>query len=188
MRKRQVLVATGAAVLALGGTSLAGANSASADQVWQQSIGRASATSTCPASSEADRATGWSEWGASWEQWANDSHGGFVCTRSTTWAYEASDTGPSYPSAGCLYWGSPGLGSYLYVNFLGGWTLPIGSALYEDSSCQNGTQILSPTGDVVVYAPEGSSQAETLCDQVLPNTLYISSGSTDNVFACFTSY
>ena len=61
MRKRRVLAAAGAAVLVTGGSSLAGALPASADQVWHQSVGRASATASCSMSSADDLAAGWSQ-------------------------------------------------------------------------------------------------------------------------------
>ena len=63
---------------------------ASADQVWHQSVGRASADAACDASSVADLAAGWSQWAPSWEQWANAGAGGFVCSRQITWARDSA--------------------------------------------------------------------------------------------------
>jgi len=95
MGMRGVLAAAGAVVVVTGGLSLAGASPASADQVWHQSVSRASATAACSTSSADDLAAGWSQWGATWEQWVNGGKGGFTCARSITWALDAPADEPT---------------------------------------------------------------------------------------------
>lgn len=66
------------------------ASSASADQIWYQSVGRAHADAPCQESSAEDLAIGWNQWSPSWEQWANNGNGGFVCSRQITWDFTTS--------------------------------------------------------------------------------------------------
>jgi len=58
-----------------------------ADQIWYQSVGRTNADAPCEKSSATESAAGWTKWAPSWEQWANDLRGGFVCNRQITWAF-----------------------------------------------------------------------------------------------------
>ena len=88
MRVRGVLAASAVAALAASASMLAAAAPASADQIWYQSISRASASAACPNSSQADLDAGWSPWSSSWEQWSNGGKCGYVCSRSITWAYD----------------------------------------------------------------------------------------------------
>lgn len=67
---------------------------ASADQIWFQSVGRASADAPCEESPAADLIAGWTPWAPSWEDWANGGTGGFVCSRQITWAYDTAPPGP----------------------------------------------------------------------------------------------
>ena len=61
-----------------------------ADSVWVQSYERASQTEACSAQpGETPWQASWGtnpSWSPSWEQWANKGKGGWVCTRSITWA------------------------------------------------------------------------------------------------------
>ena len=72
---------------------LAGAPAASADSVWYQSYERSSASEACTA--QADDMPWQADWGPyanwepSWEQWPNAGLGGWVCSRSITWAKSA---------------------------------------------------------------------------------------------------
>ena len=83
------LLAFVSAVLVLAG-SLAGAGAAAADSIQVQSYQRASATAACVAQpGETPWQANWgtdASWKPSWEQWANTGKGGWVCTRSITWA------------------------------------------------------------------------------------------------------
>jgi len=76
------------------------ASPAVADQIWYQSVGRASATAACEKSTTTELAAGWTDWEPSWGQWVNGGNGGFVCDRQITWAFDSTqawkvgDTGP----------------------------------------------------------------------------------------------
>ncbi len=69
---------------------LVGASLAQADSVQVQSYQRASSTEACVAQvGETEWQDSWgpdSSWYPSWEQWANNGTGGWVCSRSITWA------------------------------------------------------------------------------------------------------
>lgn len=144
-----------AAVALVGAASIAAAPAASADQTWHQGIGRASADAVCPTTSEEEADAGWSEWQASWDQWPNSDAGGFVCSRSNTWLHESTEDGPiDYPKGACVRMVNT------WVNFKGGWSLPVGSPWYNSSSC---TKKTGYTSKVLVYAPAGSALATRLC-------------------------
>jgi hypothetical protein len=69
---------------------LFGANIASADSIQVQGYQRASQTEACVAQvGETPWQASWgpdATWKPGWEQWANKGAGGWVCTRSITWA------------------------------------------------------------------------------------------------------
>ena len=94
-RAKKFLATLSALVVAA--AMLAGARVAMADSVWVQSYERASQTATCddPPEPLSKWRSSWANpydpisgptWHPSWEQWANDGNGGWVCTRSITWA------------------------------------------------------------------------------------------------------
>ena len=184
MRITRLLAKTTAAALLVSGMSLAGAGSASADQIWHQSIGRASATESCAASSAADTAAGWSPWAASWDRWPNADRGGFVCNRSITWAHDSR----SYPSAGCLYLMTLGtnmyenfrVGTNMYVDFQGGWVLP-SAPVYSDSSC---TQLSVYTLELLVYAP-GDYDPVSLCAEAFGPAYTFTTVRATNIYQCW---
>jgi len=108
---------------------LSTASPASADQVWYQSVGRASATAACEKSSTTELAAGWTQWGPSWGRWVNKNTGGFVCDRQITWAFSSGSGSGSGSSsvvtcatgggaAGTCVLGNtgPGGGIVFYVN------------------------------------------------------------------------
>ncbi len=106
--------------------SLPTATAGSVDQVWYQSVGRASADAPCQKSSTTELAAGWTQWGRSWAKWVNKNTGGFVCDRQITWAFgSGSSSGSS--SVACATGGGaagtcvvgatgPGGGIVFYVN------------------------------------------------------------------------
>ena len=118
--------------------------------------------STCRATTATaeDTSAGWTAWIASWEQWPNDGKGGYVCTRSITWAYQDGSAG-GYPSGACIQADT----IPEYVDFGGRWSRPFGSVYYLDASCT----VMAPgtTGYNLVYAPGGAGQASALCDEWL---------------------
>ena len=85
-------------VLMLGTGLLIGANVVAADSVQVQSYQRDSETAECPNQPwETPWQADWgpnSSWTPSWEQWANNSTGGWTCTRTIVWA-KSSPSGSS---------------------------------------------------------------------------------------------
>jgi hypothetical protein len=78
------------ATVAVVASALIGTNVASADQVQVQSYQRVSESEACAAQpGETPWQASWGadpSWSPSWEQWANNDTGGWVCSRSITWA------------------------------------------------------------------------------------------------------
>ena len=154
--KSRLLAAAGALTLAAAAGVLT-APAASADQIWYQGVGRATAQAACPTNTAADTEAGWTEWTASWEDWPNHGAGGYVCTRQNTWAQESTGE-DGYPSAGCVpttTLGGP------YLDFLGGWSLPTGTAGFNDRDCANISPEFAQFN--LVFAPSGAEQASALC-------------------------
>lgn len=163
MRLNRV-VAAALSVAVVAGTTLLAAPSASADQVWYQGVERASVDAPCPTSSSDELRAGWSEWTASWAQWANGGKGGYVCTRAITWAHE--DAGGD--DRICVLVDTEGDQS-IYV-LLPGWSVREGTEIgvYFNASCtdraeEDGIPFTIPVPFDVVWAPDGESQAETRC-------------------------
>lgn len=102
MRSRRLAGFTGAFLLAIAAVGIAGAAPAAADQVWHQSVARASSDAACPTSSAADIDAGWTEWAATWEAWPNDGTGGWTCARSITWAKDSQAPEDSAGLSGCV--------------------------------------------------------------------------------------
>jgi len=148
---RRVLAAAGAVVLATGGLSLAGAAPASADQVWHQSVSRVSATAACSTSSADDLAAGWSQWGATWEQWVNGGTGGFTCARSITWALDSPMSGVE-----CTAFRQ----SFVLLDPSG--FLPPDTPVYSDETCTVIVDSIEP-GYGYVITSNGLSAAGEVC-------------------------
>ncbi len=152
LRRTLAAIAVGTTVTA--SALVAGAPPAAADQTWVQSFERPSAQAPCTAPvDETPWQAGWvgsPEWTPTWEQWPNGGTGGWTCSRSITWAFDAA----AYPSAGCVTYNGSN-----YLQFAGGWAISPGSDVYSDSSC---TTFLGPLGTSVVYAPAGFD-ALSLC-------------------------
>lgn len=152
---------------------------ATADSVWHQSVGRASATATCPAD---DFGTPWQSnwdpaersWRPSWSQWPNGGAGGFTCDRQITWARRA------FPVGHCQ-----GAGSTFY-QFGGGWYLDSISnftalTVYPNSTCTGGTA--AGTYEQLVYAPAPFSPA-ILCTQATGITIDNPTNVGGDVYRC----
>ena len=130
---------TMAALVLLGGTLAAGAGSASANQVWYQSVGKASAETPCPTSTGPELAAGWTQWSSSWAMWANQGRGGFVCNREITWAY--SETTPTLSFPGCVaLLPATGESTGAYLQFGNSTFIPAASPnrLFFNSECSGG--------------------------------------------------
>ena len=85
----RLFLAIGCSLVMVAGM-LFGANIATADSVWVQSYERSGQTEACAAQpGETPWQASWGtdpSWSPSWEMWANNGNGGWVCTRSITWA------------------------------------------------------------------------------------------------------
>jgi len=157
---------------------LVGAPAASADQTWYQAIGRPSADAPCPATNAEDSAAGWSQWAPSWEEWPGQGHGGYVCTRSNTWAFESTEgTALATPSVGCLAYQS---GNFS-VDLEGGFSFPIGTQTWMGSHCGPTPSVLS--GYNFVYAP-GDWSPLALCQLVWPNSTHATYWMDPDLYTC----
>ena len=153
-----------AALVLVGGTLVAVAGSASADEVWYQSVGRASAEAPCPVSTGTELEAGWTQWSPSWAQWGNQGKGGFVCDRQITWAY-------NYP--GCQFFadlsiteslGSEPIVASLYAQFGNGLVIAAGSDLFSSPDCSGETSEDYTVNVTVNFVFAGSQgQAQALC-------------------------
>ena len=114
VRSRPFLAMSSALVMVAG--MLFGANIATADSVWVQSYERTSQTQACAAQpGETPWQASWgtnSSWSPSWEQWANGGKGGWVCTRSITWARDSTSSTVTY-NVGDI---GPGGGLVFYID------------------------------------------------------------------------
>ncbi len=178
MRVRRVLASVAAAAMVVGGMSLVAAPAASANEVWHQHIGRASADAACPKNTAAETAAGWSEWAPSWAQWPGGGTGGWVCGRSAP----VSTVSTSYPSGiGCV-----AAGTGTWANFAGNWYLPSGSPFFASADCGSVSQY-GVSSSVVVYAPPGFD-ALTLCRVLVPATVSVFAPSpAQYLYDCSTS-
>ena len=152
MRIRGVLATSAVAALAASASMLAAAAPASANQVWYQSISRASATAACPSSSQADLDAGWSPWASSWEQWNNSGKGGYVCSRAITWAYDEPE--------------SVGVCTEIYPDIFvlldpSGF-IPWGANFYADELCSS---VTSQSQNILgnAFTDQGQSAADAIC-------------------------
>jgi hypothetical protein len=152
---RPRVLAIAAAVMPVVAAGLLAAPSAHADQVWYQSVGRASAASTCQESTAADLAAGWTKWLGSWERWMNAGAGGYTCARNIVWAKDSSSSQAG--SAGCtqLYLSLNGMS----VNFASSNYLARGATVYNEATC---VSVTSTTNIGLVYATS-LADANVLC-------------------------
>ena len=172
------LASSMAALVLVGGTLVAGAGSASANKVWYQSVGKASAEAPCPTSSGSELAAGWTQWSSSWAMWANEGRGGFVCNREITWAYSETPLTPSGPGCVLLLAASGGAPD-IYLQFGSSNVIPNGAeSLFPTVDC-SGVAFAAP--GKFVFALSGS-EAIVLCGDLL--TPFQDSGWNPNVYGC----
>ena len=154
------LVAAGASALLVTGFGIGFAAPASANQVWTQQVQRASADAPCDIPAVEGEAAGWSAWAPSWAQWPNGGEGGWVCTRSITWAKDTPPPGAS-GGGGCVLYdaGLPGPGGY--IDFGDGSFLLLGAPEWLNTTC-TGDPSEYTTGWDAVYAPDNDT-ASAIC-------------------------
>jgi len=159
---------------------LLAAPAVSADEIWYQSVGRASATATCQDSSSTDLATGWTVWRPIWEQWMNRGAGGFTCSRALTWATSSpASGGGGGGAAGCqrVITGPIRYASFGASNFLAN-----GSATYASSSCSGG-----PAAETTFNLAYATSQAaaDAIClAQLGAGWAGDNTGQPTNIYKC----
>ena len=143
------------AALAVVAAGLFTAPTASAGQIWYQSVGRTSQNSPCQTSNVIDIATGWTNWAGSYEQWPNGGRGGWTCTRSLLWAND-SPIVQIVTGAGCVL-ANQQLGTY--ANFGNGSFLASSAPAYSNSSCTSTNSFYIPE---LVYATTYAA-ADAIC-------------------------
>jgi hypothetical protein len=172
------LASSMAALVLVSGTLVAGAGSASANQVWYQSVGKASAEAPCPTSTGTELAAGWTQWSSSWAMWANQGRGGFVCDREITWAY--SETTPTPSGPGCVPF-QLAVGDFLatYLQFGSSNVIPVVSAKYLRTADCSG--VATTIAAYLVFALT-RSEAIVLCGDTL--TPFQEAFWNPNVYRC----
>jgi len=151
-------------------TLVAPAN-ASTSYTWIQQVQRANADAPCEIPAIEGDAPWWSDWGPSWAQWPHDDQGGWVCTRSITWAHgsepedsTSGDSGDSrQPRDSCI----TGFNGTNFWDFTGVDSLPIGTQIYSDATCT--TPLVDPGFDKansVIVLADDLAAAKAICDRV----------------------
>lgn len=161
--RRSVLATAVGSVGVLVASALVSASPASAGQTWHQSVERSSASAECPASAQGDREAGWTDWAPSWEEWAKNGKGGYVCSRQITWAKDTPPPGSSpedapvtYPAAGCV----PRGGDFPYfIDFGDSYFVSGAGHTFSDDQCQTPEDISLRS---LVYAP-APLDADAVC-------------------------
>ena len=181
-------------VLLMIAATLFGANVASGDEVWDQSYQRGSASEACVAQAgETPWQDSWGTnpgWSPSWEQWANEGQGGWVCDRSITWARTPVAAGSSSTVTYAL--GDIGPGGGLVFLISGGLTYEMARKDWGANET-TGTQWCSDwTNSVATGTAVGTGSANTTamltsaspfvaCTSSAPNAVrtYAGGGFTD---------
>ena len=162
----RILASTAIAGLTV--AALAPLANASTSYTWIQQVQRASADAPCDTPAVEGEAAGWSDWGPSWAHWPHEGQGGWVCTRSITWAHSSAsrsstpdDSGDS--GASCI----TGFNGTNFWDFTGVDWLPIGTQIYSDATCT--TPLVDPgfdTAKSVIVLADDVAAAKAICDRV----------------------
>lgn len=172
--------------------TLATPANASATYTWIQQVQRASADAPCEIPTIEGDAPGWSDWRPSWAQWPHDGQGGWVCTRSITWAQGSapgsSTTGDSGDSGGSGASCITGYGGTNFWDFTGTDWLPIGTPVYSDAACT--TQRIDGGGPVVstqvtvLADSEEAADAICLANAPRPRAGLVGDGADPRLYYC----
>ena len=165
--RARTFLATLSVLVVLAGV-LFGARVAVADSVWFQSYQRASQTEACAAQvGETPWQASWgadSSWKPSWEQWANGGNGGWVCSRSITWAETPVAGGASSCATGGPYaLGDIGPGCGLVFLISSGLTYEMAPKTWGANETTGITWCDNPSSDVTgaVGTAVGTGSANT---------------------------
>ena len=161
------------------GLAIPGASAASASSTWVQQVGRTSADAPCDIPAVEGDAAGWSDWTRTWAQWPHGGDGGWVCSRSITWAFDSAPVVDSGPVVNCV-----SLGGW-YVDFGSGWTSAFGSPWFSDSSCTV-ISISSSSFNLVLAA--GEAEAESRCLSAFAYSGMVSQWGSSDVWGCYPSF
>ncbi len=161
-------------VLLMIAATLFGANVASGDEVWDQSYQRGSASEACVAQAgETPWQDSWGTnpgWSPSWEQWANNGQGGWVCSRSITWARD---------SAARVYnIGDVGPGGGLVFLISGGLTYEMARKDWGAGSAIDPTKAWTTTAGVCYASGSSTDNADCQTNNLYPGTTLVQSAST----------
>ena len=161
-------------VLLMIAATLFGANVASGDEVWHQSYQRGSASEACVAQAgETPWQDSWGTnpgWSPSWEQWANEGQGGWVCSRSITWARD---------SAAWVYnIGDVGPGGGLVFLISGGLTYEMARKDWGVGSAIDPTKAWTTTAGVCYASGSSTDNADCQTNNLYPGTTLVQSAST----------
>ena len=173
------------AIAGLTVAALAPLANASTSYTWIQQVQRENADAPCDIPAVEGEAAGWSDWGPSWAQWPHDGQGGWVCTRSITWAQGAAQGGVASGDSGgsCI----TGFNGTEFWDFSGVNWLPIGTPLYSDSTCttplNDGAPVVS--GQVTVLADsEEAADAICLANAPKPRAGLVGDGADPRLYYC----
>jgi hypothetical protein len=160
LRARRVLITLSSLTAVAAGLALA--PPASADSVQVQSYQRANQSEACSAQQgETPWEAAWgadASWTPSWERWANNGTGGWVCSRSITWAH---DDATQDTHVGCVKAQSSPPGFYnVWMDFGSRPFLPAGAMVFDNADCTGDG--ISPTVGAFVYTPT-ETEADGLC-------------------------
>ena len=174
VRSRKFLAALSA--LAAVAATLLGANVASGDEVWDQSYQRGSASEACVAQAgETPWQDSWGTnpgWSPSWEQWANNGQGGWVCSRSITWARDSAARVYNVGDIG------PGDGLVFYIDSTSGLRYEMAPKNWGAGSAIDPTKAWTTTALFCYASGSSTDNANCQTNNLYPGTTLVQSAST----------
>jgi hypothetical protein len=163
-------------VLLMIAATLFGANVASGDEVWHQSYQRGSASEACVAQAgETPWQDSWGTnpgWSPSWEQWANNGQGGWVCSRSITWARDAAAQVYNIGDIG------PGGGLVFYIDSTSGLRYEMAPKNWGVGSAIDPTKAWTTTAPFCYASGSDIANADCQTNNLYPGTTLVQSAST----------
>ena len=169
-------------VLLMIAATLFGANVASGDEVWYQSYQRASQSEECVAQpGETPWQDSWGTnpgWSPSWEQWANNGQGGWVCDRSITWARTPVAAGSSSTVTYAIGDTGPGGGLVFYIDSTSGLRYEMAPKNWGAGSAIDPTKAWTTTARSCYASNSSTDNADCQTNNLYPGTTLVQSAST----------